>query len=187
MRRNSGSSPSQFRTARRRLSVPHRPPVGLPRDRREVAEHSQRRAPIRQVEVEHGPALRKRPDGAAIGLEPHALQVPCTSAMKDLEKLRLGSGGHRSCGLLPGFRGRVNGHHTRTKATPQGRVRDDPRPGSDPRRPSTSRMGNRWRYDMWSTSRKELAIVYLLHGCPYRSILIVWHRYSVFGSFGSLS
>ena len=32
-----------------------------------------------------------------------------------------------------------------------------------------------------------LAIVYLLHGCPYRSILIVWHRYSVFGSFGSLS
>ncbi len=34
---------------------------------------------------------------------------------------------------------------------------------------------------------KALAIVYLLHGCPYRSILIVWHRYSVFGSFGSLS
>ena len=33
----------------------------------------------------------------------------------------------------------------------------------------------------------RLAIVYLLHGCPYRSILIVWHRYSVFGSFGSLS
>ena len=34
---------------------------------------------------------------------------------------------------------------------------------------------------------KRQAIVYLLHGCPYRSILIVWHRYSVFGSFGSLS
>ena len=48
-------------------------------------------------------------------------------------------------------------------------------------------LAGRIRAALESGRANEMAIVYLLHGCPYRSILIVWHRYSVFGSFGSLS
>ncbi len=59
----------------------------------------------------------------------------------------------------------------------------DQAPGGSDQPPATMNVGT----DIGPDDTNPLAIVYLLHGCPYRSILIVWHRYSVFGSFGSLS